>query len=172
MSSNIDCHDCASCLPHAVIAPGYTTIGNSAFYSCSSLVSVTIHDAVTTIGNDAFNNCGSLTLVTIGDAVTTIGDGAFYDSSSLTSVVIGNSVVSIGTYAFFSGSLSLVVIPLYDGRNITLGATTYTPCPSGSPEYLINSDIGYDVQFACTIPTGLQFPAAEVRNYVLSVHFF
>ena len=56
-----------------------TTIGNSAFYNCSSLTSVTIPSSVTTIGNYAFGNCRGLASVTIPNAVTTIGYKAFYN---------------------------------------------------------------------------------------------
>ena len=49
-----------------------TSIGEWAFYYCSSLTSVTIPNSVTTIGNYAFNECTSLTSVTIPNSVTTI----------------------------------------------------------------------------------------------------
>ena len=42
-----------------------------------------IPESVTTIGDLAFYNCTSLTSVTIGDSVTTIGEGAFYGCTSL-----------------------------------------------------------------------------------------
>ena len=62
-----------------------TSIGNSAFYDCSSLTYVTIPNSVTSIGNFAFDDCSSLTYVTIGASVTSIGYCAFYGCSSLTS---------------------------------------------------------------------------------------
>ena len=68
------------------IPDSITTIGNSAFYYCTSLTSVTIPDSVTTIGEYAFYYCDSLTSVTIPDSVTTIGYEAFERCSSLTSV--------------------------------------------------------------------------------------
>lgn len=63
-----------------------TSIGNSAFYECSSLTSVTIPNSVTSIDAGAFSNCSGMTSVTIGNSVTTIGSYAFYMCSGLTSV--------------------------------------------------------------------------------------
>ena len=45
------------------------SIGNSAFYGCSSLTSVNISDGVTTIGNSAFYGCSSLTSINIPNSV-------------------------------------------------------------------------------------------------------
>ena len=72
------------------IRSGVTSIGNYAFYDCSSLTSVTIPDGVTSIGRRAFYGCSSLTSVTIPNSVTSIGGGSFYNCSSLTSVHIDN----------------------------------------------------------------------------------
>ena len=47
------------------IPKSVTSIGDSAFYGCSSLTSVTIGTNVTSIGADAFSGCTSLTSVTI-----------------------------------------------------------------------------------------------------------
>ena len=66
-------------------------------------------DSVTTIGDYAFFNCTSLTSVVIGNSVTTICYSAFFNCTSLTSVVIGNSVTTIG-YSAFSNCTSLTSI--------------------------------------------------------------
>ena len=83
------------------IPDSVTTIGNSAFYACRSITSITIPDSVTTIGSEAFYGCTSLTSITIPDSVTAIGYEAFYNCSSLTSVTIGDSVTTIGEMAFY-----------------------------------------------------------------------
>ena len=54
-----------------------TSIGESAFYSCSILSSVTIPNTVTSIGASAFAFCSDLTSITIPNSVTSIGRSAF-----------------------------------------------------------------------------------------------
>ena len=70
-------HEYADRIQTVVFGDGVTNIGDSAFYECSSLTSVTIPNSVTSIGYYAFYGCSSLTSVTIPDSVTSIGSGAF-----------------------------------------------------------------------------------------------
>ena len=95
-----------------IIPDGVTSIGDYAFYNCTSLTSITIPDSVTSIGDSAFSYCTSLTSVAISNGVTSISDELFYYCTSLTSVTIGNSVTSIGNGAFRNcTSLTSITIP-------------------------------------------------------------
>ena len=83
-----------------------TSIGNGAFFNCSSLTSINIPSSVTSIGESAFSYCYSLTTINIPSSVTSIKRSAFSGCSSLTSINIPSSVTSIGGSAF-SGCSSL-----------------------------------------------------------------
>ena len=105
-----------------------TAIGNSAFYNCWSLASVTIPDGVTSIGDSAFGVCSSLASITIPDSVTEIGEGVFSGCSSLASVTIPDSVTSIGEDAFdYCTSLESITIP----EGVTsIGESAFDGCSS------------------------------------------
>ncbi len=132
------------------IPQGITSIGDSAFYSCDSLTSVSIPNSVTSIGDSAFSYCDSLTSVSIPNSVTAIGDRAFYYCDSLTSVSIPNSVTAIGDRAFYyCDSLTSVSIPnsvtaigdyaFGDCSNLTLTV----PRNSYAAEYAKTNNIPY-----------------------------
>ena len=56
-----------------------TEIGESAFWVCSGLTSVTIPNSVTWIRENVFSGCSGLTSVTIPNSVTEIGNYVFAD---------------------------------------------------------------------------------------------
>lgn len=95
-------------LKTVVIPANATTIGNSAFEQCASLISIDIPANVETIGTAVFWGCSSLTTVTFekGSQLKTIGGGsssyygAFSYCTALTSIEIPASVETIGASAF------------------------------------------------------------------------
>lgn len=118
-------YDCTS-LTSVSIPNSVTAIGVQAFYNCRSLISVYIPSSVTTFERDAFSYCSSLTSVTIPNSVTTIGDRAFFMCYSLASVTIPNSVITIGSSAFTNcSSLTSVIIP---NSVTTIGDGAFSDC--------------------------------------------
>jgi hypothetical protein len=108
-----------------IIGDDVETVGNDAFYWCSSITSVTIGNSVKTIGEDAFRFCSGITSLTIPNSVTSIGSGAFYGCSGLTSVTIPKSVTSIGSSAFYDCTGELTVncnIPSQTGSSLFNGS--------------------------------------------------
>jgi hypothetical protein len=91
------------------IPPNTLTVGQYAFYRCTTLTNVAIPDTVTSIERFAFRNCRDLTSVTIPTNVVNIGDAALADCDSLIEITIPASVASIGTGAF-SGCSNLTTI--------------------------------------------------------------
>ena len=91
----------------SVSMPSVTTLGNAAFYSCDNLALAEM-PKVTIVGDSAFLFCRNLKSVSMPSAVT-IGEDAFECLDSLVSVDMPASVTSIGSHAFyFSDSLTSV----------------------------------------------------------------
>ena len=90
---------------NVVIYDSVTSIGDFAFYQCSSLTSITISDSVTSISRGTFYECSSLTSFTIPNSVTSIGDLAFYKCSNLTSVTIQNSTSKLACSSITFGEI-------------------------------------------------------------------
>lgn len=94
-----------------VIPNSVTSIGDIAFYRCTSLYSISLPNSLTSIGRDAFYKC-NLSSISIPNSVTSIGDNAFDNCTNLAIVTIGNSVTSIGMYAFYGCTrLASITIP-------------------------------------------------------------
>ena len=75
-----------------------TSIGNSAFYACSSLTSIELPEGVTSIGHNAFQGC-SITSIELPEGLISIGNSAF-SGCDITSIELPAGLTSIGDYAF------------------------------------------------------------------------
>ena len=132
-----------------------TSIGDRAFYLCSSLTSIEIPDSVTSIGEVAFYRCGNLTSIEIPDSVTSIGDWAFSGCWNLTSVTIGNGVTSIGG-SVFSGCSKLISITIPDSVT-SIGGSAFSSCSSLTSITIPDSvtSIGRQAFYECSSLTSI-----------------
>ena len=145
-------------IPHTIKGVTVTSIGDQAFYNCTSLTSVTIPDSVTSIGDRAFRYCISLTSVTIPDSVTSIGEEAFYGCWDLTRLIIPGSVTSIDKDAFcFCSSLTSVTIP---DSVTSIGDSAFYGCESLTSVTIPDSvtSIGSCAFYGCASLTSVTIP--------------
>ena len=119
------------------IPDSVTSIGEWAFFNCTSLTSVTIPDSVTSIERDAFSRCTSLTSVTIPDSVTSIGSWAFEDCTDLERVYFLGDAPAIGSYAFQAKVPFLYTYENIPGLTLYYieGKTGWTTPTWGAAEY-------------------------------------
>ena len=153
---------------NTTIPNSVTSIGSSAFSSCSGLTSINIPNSVTSIGQMAFYDCSGLTSVTIPESVTSIGERAFWDCRGLTSLIIPNSVTDIGINAFCgcSGLTSITVEsenPNYDSRdncNAIIETSTNTLISGCMNTVIPNTvtSISYNAFFGCNGLTSVTIP--------------
>ena len=94
-----------------------TTIGESAFFACVYLTSISIPNSVTVIDGWGISSCSGLKSLIIPNSVTTIGERALQGCSGLTTLFIPKSVTSLGPDAFI---LCTKLIELYYPKNLDL----------------------------------------------------
>ncbi|MBR6203561.1 MAG: leucine-rich repeat protein [Candidatus Methanomethylophilaceae archaeon] len=128
-----------------------TSIGNYAFYGCSSLESLDL-PRTTSVGFKAFANCTSLSEANLG-GVKEIGGYAFYGCTGLSSITFSDSLSKIGTNAFGtvkfsagSGSLSPTVSNLAGCQFVGSGSVLSLKADGLSVgEEFVSSGIRYKV---------------------------
>lgn len=129
-------------IPDKINGTEVISIGDSAFWNCSSLTSITIPEGVTSIGDRAFDLCLNLTSITLPNSLTCIGSYGFA-TTDLTSITIPENVRSIGCDAFFScDKLKKVVLP----EGITrISSKTFAMCSNLTSITIPDSVIEIDV---------------------------
>lgn len=106
------------------------SLGVRAFGSCNNLGSIKIPGGVTALGAGAFFGCENLTKVTFesgNPSLLTIGDSAFSNCGSLMEIELPSTLKSIGDFAFQETALTSIALP----DSLTqIGKSTFLECRS------------------------------------------
>ena len=115
-------------LKTVVIPANATTIGNSAFEQCASLISIDIPANVETIGTAAFRGCSKLATVTFEKASQLKTISTAFSSCPIISIEIPASVETIETSAF-RGCSKLATVTFEKGSKLKTirSADSYYP---------------------------------------------
>ena len=119
-----------------------TTIGETAFWKCTTLESIILPNSVTEIKDYAFYECSGLKKMTLGSGLRSVGNYAFsyctgelfinsditgpwFNSAEFTKVTLGDNVLHIGNNAFNGVPIQEIVW----GKNVeTIGLNTFAFC--------------------------------------------
>jgi len=105
-------YDSATAINRIVVESGVTTVGDLAFYGCSTALRASLPSTVTAIGDRAFKNCNSMTYVNLPEGLVSIGEAAFESCESLNNILLPQSLRTIESFAFDRCTgLTGIVIP-------------------------------------------------------------
>ena len=80
---------------NTIIPNSVTSIGEAAFYKCTSLTSITIPNSVISIGNNVFQGCtGLISIVITTINPPTLGSNAFYNTQSSLQIYVPDELVN------------------------------------------------------------------------------
>lgn len=133
-------------------AKALTTIGDNAFYGCTSLQRVKFEtgSALGYIGKEAFMESGVSVVDLAGTKVTEIGYSAFEGCASLAELALPETIKSININAFY-GCTNLSIVSVSDNANITfIGSHAFYNCkfdPSVIKEHAAQGAIESDDAF-------------------------
>lgn len=164
-------------LPDTVLYEGaeyaVTEIGDTAFYQCADLVSVTIPKSVTNVASMAFYECSGLRYVKIADSGTPLSftDNYQFWTSPLDSAYIGRDLVysrgsRLGGNSPFFGMSNLQFTPIKKvefGDSVTVVGDKLFRCSASLESIVFGDNVTEILSSAfgnCTALTVLEFPAS------------
>ena len=123
--------------------PNYVQeFGNEAFRECTKLHSIDFADGqnLLSIGQYAFYNCSTLVSVTVPEGVQTLGAYAFYNNSSLVKIKLPSTLNVIGNYAF-GNCQQLMKMNVAAYAPPTVSSSTFYAVPRTATVYVPESAI-------------------------------
>ena len=132
----------------------YSVIGIGSYNDTNLIIPETYNGLpVTCIGESAFYGCGNLTSLTIGKNIETIGNNAFYDCTGLTAIyfnAIAMDDLSVNNGVFHNTGINSSGITVTVGPDVTkLPSYLFNPCnnPDCSPKIIESIwEDGKDIQ--------------------------
>ena len=170
-----------------------TEVAPYAFYNCG-LSAIDLPESVMSIGESAFYGCTSLSEVTGAEGLISINPYAFYNCSALTSIFIPKTTSTIGDYAFY-GCTSLSQVVMEDGivkeiseenqqrfenwtstNHNNSSSSSYTWTIEANPgdvlsfDYMVSSESNYDILNVTVNGTNVVSVSGEVSDtYVQTI---
>lgn len=113
-------------LKNIVVGNKLRSIGSQAFYNCSALEDFELPEGLQEIAPSAFLSCKSFKSVRIPSSVESIGASAFYNCSNLESAIIGDKVSQVQDRVFGACSNLKTV---YIGKSVVeFGVDVFSGC--------------------------------------------
>lgn len=137
------------------VTDGVTSVGDRAFYGCSSLAKVSLSSSVTHIGDRAFANCMTLSSVSMSDGIVSIGNEAFSYCTALKTISLPETLQTLGKRAFSRSGLTEITLP--ESLN-TVGEMVFNGC-----ELLTDATIN-----CATVPSQLFAESTSIKTVTLS----
>ena len=158
-----------------VLPAGLTHIGDSAFWGCRSLTTITMPSGLTHIGDNAFSECKRLSTITLPATLTDIGYGAFSGCTSLTTINLPDNLMHIGDSAFsWCKSLIDIILPICMTH---IGDSVFSRCgrlksialPTGLTHIGICAFLECESLTTITLPAGLTHIGDSAFNGCISL---
>lgn len=148
--TTIDANAFEACGLTSLSIPGNVkTIGNGAFYNCTSIENLELSEGVENIGGGAFRSLRNLAYVKIPNSVTSIGASAFSSTVNLKTVDLPNSIEEIPAMLFYNSGLTTIKIP---NSVKSIGMEAFINCRQLESAYIPASTqfIGHDTFRGCS----------------------
>ena len=148
--------------------PGFSSLPESAFSSCTSLVGITLPYGITAIGQYVFAGCSNLSSLILPESLKSTSYRDLNGCTALKSIVLPDSLETIGIQSFDSTGLTSITIP----KNVkTIGDDAFASSLSLG-EVIVDSENQYfkaidGVLYNKEGTTLLYYPAAKTGSFAI-----